>query len=136
VFLKEKTFTVPAYLNNVLVQQVVTYKDKLLPVKTLAITSSGVKLFHQTHIQFYEDYLPFSRSNTAVGLRGAYLIPFNLKTGEVQPTGYINMSRNREMYLEWTGGLFDKDSPAEVFVSAIQINFLIIKDKKAWLLYA
>jgi hypothetical protein len=135
VFLKEKSFITPIYQNNIVVPQTVTYKDKFIPIKTLSVISAGVSIFPKIHTQFYEDFLPFARSNTAVGLRGAFLIPFNLKTGELQPSGYFSMARNRETYLEWTGGLFNKDNPAEVFVSAMQINFLVIKDNKAFLLY-
>jgi hypothetical protein len=135
VILEEKSFITPVYNGAVVVPQIVTYKNKIMPVSTLGITSSGVTIFENTNIQFYEDYLPFSRSNTAVGLRGAILIPFNLKTGETQPSGYLNLSRNKETYITWTGGKFDLANQAELFISSIALNFLVVKDNKAWLLY-
>lgn len=136
VFLEENSFCVPVVENcNTITIKNATYKNKLLPILSLALISQGIRLFHQTAIQFYEDYLPFSRSNTAVGLRGAFLIPFNLKTGEAQPTGYLNMSRNRETYLQWTSNLISVNNPVELLITAIELNFLIVKDGKAWLLY-
>lgn len=136
VILTENSFNTPVYNNlGVIVPQTVTYKNKTLPVKTLAVKANGVVIYHHMAAQFYEDYLPFSRSNTAVGLRGAFLIPFNLKTGELQPTGYFRIDRNNETFLEWTGGQFSAANPAELFISSITINFLILKEGKAWLLY-
>ena len=65
VFLDEKTFCIPVATNctNVTVADAI-YKNKIIPIKTLSLISSGVKIFHANAYQFYEDYLPFSRGNT------------------------------------------------------------------------
>ena len=136
MFITDKTFCIPVVenCNNIVIKQAL-WKDKQFPVNSLSIISNGIRIFQENQIRFYEDFLPFSRGNTAVALRGVYLIPFNLKTGEQQPSGYYNISRNRETYIEWTSNVISKDRPAELLIAAAEMNFLIVKDGKAWLLY-
>ena len=45
------------------------------------------------------------------------------------------MDRTRETYLEWTGGIFSDKFVGINYVCGMSINFLIIKDGKAILLY-
>lgn len=135
VLLQENTFQIPVVQGGNLAVGTAIYKNKIIPIQNLGLTSSGVVIYNSNHYQFYEDFLPFSRGNTAVLMRGAFLIPFNLKTGELQPTGYMNLDRARETYLNWTGGLFSETAPAMLYVCGMSINFLIVKDGKALLLY-
>lgn len=113
-----------------------TFSDEQLPIGSMAVTSSGIKIFEFNSARFYEDYLPYARSNTAVGLRGAFLVPFNLKTGESQPSGYLNLSRNRETYVEWTDALFNETNPADLIITSVAINYLVLKKGEGWVLYA
>ena len=131
VLLQENTFQIPVVQGGNLAVGTAIYKNKIIPIQNLGLTSSGVVIYNSNHYQFYEDFLPFSRGNTAVLMRGAFLIPFNLKTGELQPTGYMNLDRARETYLNWTGGLFSETAPAMLYVCGMSINFLIVKDGKA-----
>ena len=63
------------------------------------------------------------------------VVNFSFKPGERDPHGYINVSRAREFYLEYTSSFINKDNPTNVIVLADVINFLLVKNGTAFLKY-
>ena len=75
---------------------------------------------------------------------GALMINFCIYPGTYQPSSHINVSRAREFYLKYTGGL-DSDgstdlisgsNPAHLYILGVAINFLLITDGSAVLRYS
>ena len=64
------------------------------------------------------------------------MIPLSLNTGEYQPGGYINVSRAREFYLNFTSKYLSPTSKLEIVVLADALNFLLIDNGTATLRYS
>ncbi len=67
---------------------------------------------------------------------GACLLTFSLKPGQYQPSGHINFSRSREIYLEYRSGYASSETPCVLMILSRCINFLLITDGSAVLKYS
>lgn len=87
---------------------------------------------HNTR-EFYADYLPFTYSNGTINCdtdaHAPIFITFANMPGIYQPTGFVNLSKNKNMYLELTYGV-DFDSRNKVFLHSVANarNFILIAD--------
>ena len=62
---------------------------------------------------------------------GWFMIPFNTLTGEYQPSGHLNVSKTRELYVKYIGDYISASNPTDFIALADCINFLVIKDGSA-----
>ena len=113
-----------------------------LPVPTvdqMSLTSHGIVIFDGFSDNFFNQYLPFHYGGTALNTPddpGAMFINMALFPRSYQPSGHLNISRARETYLQWTSSYISANSPADLFVVAVAINFLLITDGSAVLRYS
>jgi hypothetical protein len=56
------------------------------------------------------------------------MLNFCLYPGTYQPSGHLNVSRARELYLEYVSSYVSQASPADLLVLGRAINFLLISD--------
>ena len=99
-------------------------------VSTLGISAHGITIFSENIASFYNSYMPYrwgDKVNTPEDA-GWYMMNFNLKPGDHDPSGHINVSRAREFYLNYTSDYISKTNEVELIVLADAINFFLIKD--------
>lgn len=83
--------------------------------------------------QFYSDYLPFAYSNGNVNCDTDDHAPMFITFANIpqiyQPTGFVNLSKNKNMYLELNYGIdFDIKNRVYLHMIARARNFILIAD--------
>jgi len=108
-------------------------------VKDVSLTAHGVKI-HDTFPQaFFSVYEPFHYGGIALRPPqdpGVMMINFGLFTGCYQASGYLNVSRARELYMSWNTLYVNSNTPITFSAVAIAINFLLVTDGSAVLRYS
>ena len=116
-------------------------------VASLGITAHSIPLYDMMPAAFYNAYLPMrypqSRERLTVTPHdtSAFLINFCLYPGANQPSGYFNLSGDREMYLKYdikpSAAEAASNGGSEFVISSSAINFLMRgKGDKIMLRYA
>lgn len=131
-----------------LIGKVATENSTLVPVVTkLGLTTkAGIRLFPFTADQFYNAYLPLryvtgvQPSNAATIApvdRGAYIVPFSVYPGNMQPSGHFPFSAtNGEVYLDYEAPAASPANPVEFLIVMSAINFLVRYGDSLQLLYS
>lgn len=113
-----------------------------LPVPTvdsLTLTSHGITIFDNFQDMFFNQYMPFHYGGPALVTPddvGALFINMSLFPRSYQPSGHLNISRARETYLRWNTSYVSSQTPADLLVVAVAINFLLVTDGSAVLRYS
>lgn len=108
-------------------------------VTRLTVSAHGVPLYNNLPSTFFNCYVPYLYGGWNVRTPkdpGCFMINFCLYPGTYQPSGHINVSRAREFYLAYDSTYVAANTPAELIVNAVAINFLLISDGSATLRYA
>lgn len=108
-------------------------------ISTLYYTAQSINLTPNIASTFYSDYETWTFINDHMRTSedvGVYMYSFALFTDVNQPSGYINVSRSREFYVNWTSSYISPTNQVEMVVVAVSINFLLISDGSAVLRYA
>jgi hypothetical protein len=114
-------------------------------VSQIGIQAHGIDLYPDLSPSFYNSYIPYqygTHCKTPYDA-GWYMINFNLKPGEYQPSGHYNSSLGRELYLKYVSEI-DADNnyiirdnnPVELVVVAECINFLLFQDNNVVLRFS
>jgi len=114
------------------------YYEETPPVSSLSIKAHGVTLFQDTDVPFYNAYIPYRYGSTLKTPKdiGWFMMNFGLNPNDYQPSGYINVSRAREFFLDYTSNYISLANPTNLIVLADCINFLLIRDGSAILRFA
>jgi hypothetical protein len=116
-----------------------TWVKELRTVDTISLTAHGISIHDRFPTKFFNAYTPFHYGGPAIVTpsdEGALFINYCLYPKSYQPSGHLNTSRARELYLAWTTSYVDSNNPAEIIAVAIAINFLLITDGSAVLRYS
>jgi hypothetical protein len=115
----------------------IEYNQEESMTETLSFKVKDIDLFPEFPIKLYSDYIPYTRGNAINGPEwdGWYLLPFNLKPGERDPSGHYNASKNREIYLSYKSQFISPGNPAQLIVLADVFNFLLIDNDDAVMRY-
>jgi hypothetical protein len=116
-----------------------TYVVERPTVTSLSLTAHGIKLYDSFPQAFFASYEPFHYGGSAIRPStdaGAMMINFALFMGCYQPSGYLNTSRARELYLSHVSAFIGSTTPVTLIGIAIAINFLLITDGSAVLRYS
>ncbi len=108
-------------------------------VSRLSVSAHGVPLYNNLPSTFFNCYVPYLYGGWNIRTPkdpGCFFINFCLYPGTYQPSGHINVSRAREFYLAYDSTYVSANTPAELIVNAVAINFLLISDGSATLRYA
>ena len=110
-------------------------------IQTLQLQAHSVDLFSEFPAQFFNSYIPYQFGGHAINAPtdpGLYLYSFALHPGKYQPSGHFNVSRARELYLNYTSSFISSDASttATFFVEAKAINFLLISEGSCSLRYS
>jgi len=119
---------------NIQINDAVYFNEQHV-VDKLELKIHDVTIYPSQRPQFYNHYLPYQYGEflkTPKDL-GWYMINFNFNPDKHQPSGYINLSNSREVYLNYISSnnpdipgqaIIRKENPAELTVIAQCINFL------------
>lgn len=125
------------------------YNVAIAVLETPVIELLGLKLYSNTLYDmnppgFYNSYIPY-QYGTVKSPRdiGWYMMNFNFYPGEFQPSGYINASVGRELYLSYksasdtNGNTYIRaNNPADLIVVADCINFMMFENRSAALKFS
>lgn len=140
----------------------VDYDKESSMVDKFTVSLHGIPIYKDMPSQMFNAYTTYqygSQTINAPSDSGVYMIPFCLYPGTYQPSGYVNASRAREFFLDFTSSIIgtskrntsDVSLPkvdrtasnaplitvsAEVVVVSSAINFLLITDGSAILRYS
>jgi hypothetical protein len=123
-----------------IVVNVATYFKETPVIDLLSITAETIPIYAETSESFFNSYTSYRYGkdiNTPQD-RGWYMINFNFNPGDHQPSGHINVSRNREFYINYKADIanISPANPVNLIVLADAINFLIVSDQSATIHYA
>lgn len=111
-------------------------KEEKSHITTLQLQAHSVDLFSTFPAAFFNSYIPYQFGGSALTAPtdvGLYFYSFALYPNQYQPSGHFNVSRARELYLNYTSSFIssDADKTATFFVQAKAINFLLISEGSA-----
>jgi len=82
--------------------------------------------------QFYRSYIPLTSGKYInTNSNNIYYMPYNLYPKKFQPSGFINMTRSRHIYFDYSSSLIQAFNPVNLYVHATAINFLVYDNKSA-----
>lgn len=85
---------------------------------------------------FYDGYLPFiSGDQIMSNNNNIYYLPFTFMPQQNQPCGYLNLSKTREIYLEYSSSVIEDNKPVKLYMYATALNFLLVTKNAASLKY-
>ena len=122
-----------------------TYIVERPVVSEISLTAHGIKILDQFPQAFLNSYEPFHYGGDAIRPpkdAGALMINFALFAGCYQPSGYLNVSRARELYLAWVSSYIGSAASgasgrtALLMATAIALNFLLVTDGSAVLRFS
>jgi hypothetical protein len=116
-----------------------TYIVERPVVSEITLTAHGIKIMDQAPQAFLNTYQPFHYGDSAIRPpkdAGAMMINFALFPGCYQVSGYLNVSRARELYIQWVSTYITSSDTADLMVTAVAINFLLVTDGSAVLRFS
>ena len=116
-----------------------TYIVERPVVSEITLTAHGIKILDQIPQAFLNSYEPFHFGGEAIRPpkdAGALMINFALFAGCYQPSGYLNVSRARELYIQWVSSYITATDTAALMATAVALNFLLVTDGSAVLRFS
>jgi hypothetical protein len=115
-------------------------------IAKLGIKIQDIVLYNKESPTFYNSYIPSQYGSRIRAPRdiGWNMVNFNLYPGDFQPSGYINTSLSRELYLQYESAIdpilqkpyIRDDNPVDLIVVAECINFLLSNNNSAVLKFS
>lgn len=86
---------------------------------------------------FYQAYLPYAAGrNITSNNSHIYFVSYNLFPKEYQPSGYVNMTKSRDVYFNYSSSVIESNGPVKLYLFATCINFLVYNNVSAMLSFA
>jgi hypothetical protein len=122
------------------------YFDEQPVISSLELRASEITIYPELPPMFYNSYIPYRFGNCIKTPRdlGWNMFNFNVNPGDYQPSGHLNTSSDRELYLFYKSGIdpitnepyIRQNNPVELTVLAECLNFLYIKGTTAVLRFS
>lgn len=104
-----------------------TFYDQQSCISDMDLVAHTHKLYRAVPVEFFNRYTPWHFSGiTTPSDTGAFFVPFSLFPDQFQPSGYVQLSKIREIFINYTGNGIDRNNKCILYISAIAINFLSI----------
>jgi hypothetical protein len=114
----------------------IKYYDEEPVVTSLRFETNDVSTYDTQLSMFYDGYLPYISSDKIMSNQNnIYYMPFTLYPLENQPCGYLNLSKTREIYLEYSSEKIESHGHVKLYVYTTALNFLLITKNSAALKY-
>jgi hypothetical protein len=115
-----------------------SYQLKERIATNISVELHGQPLYSEFPTEFFADYVPtvYGGCNVSASEEdpASCMFTFSIFPGVYQPAGHLNVSRAREIFMNWT---FIASPPtADLMLEADAINFLLISDGNAVLRYS
>jgi hypothetical protein len=121
------------------------YYDERQVVANVGLRAYDITIYPSIQPEFYNNYVPYRYGpDMKTPELGWLMMNFNFFPGADQPSGHLNVSRARELYLDYQSAI-DPDSnqyyirpsnPVDLMVIAECINFLLCKSGTATLRFS
>lgn len=111
-----------------------TYYNEDAVIDQCGVRIKDIEVFQTDTVKKYSSLCPYA----AIGLntpedQGWLLFSKQFRHDIYDPSGHIDMSRNRDVYLEYTSGYISDTKRVKLTIMAQVVNFLIIIDNSAHL---
>jgi hypothetical protein len=102
-------------------------------VDSISITVQGQRMFDNINPGFFSRFSSLPRCNgsekiTTARDPHAYLVHFSQNTGEYQPSGHFNSSKNREFEFSWNSSIATLTNTIEFVACAKCIAFILVEN--------
>ena len=127
------TIPAPAIATNNIVYPVETQT-----VNQLSLRAHGNVMYPLIDSEFYNHYMPYANGGSNWGTPrdpGWYLFLFCLNPDEYQPSGHLNTSKARELYLAYESSFIGTANVVRVLIRGEAINFLLTADGSSLIHY-
>jgi len=111
--LEKKEIPTPVIIDqNQLAFNQCLYNDMSPSVDTFTLTAHNIVLYSETAVSFFNSYIPYRYGELLSTPEdpGSFMINFNFYPGRFQPSGHINISRSRELYLRYTSSFINQNN--------------------------
>lgn len=98
-----------------------------ITVNELSVYGGDCSAFYQHYVSYVSGKHINSNNNFV------YYMPYNLFPKEYQPSSYINMSKSRNIRLDYSADHIEDHKPVKLYMHATAINFLMYNNKSAML---
>jgi hypothetical protein len=108
--------------------------EEVSNISTLCVKVYAVELYRTTSSTFYNQYIPYQFGEEKIKScddSGIMFVNFTLTPGSRQPCNYVNTSRAREFYVDWTSTIIGTSDSSGATISATvlaygrAINFIV-----------
>ncbi len=114
----------------------IKYYNEIPIVNSIRFEGNNSATYGTQPILFYDGYLPYiSTDKIMSNNNNIYYLPFNIYPNEYQPSGYLNLSKIRELYIEYTSSVIETYKPVKMYIYATTLNFLLLSSNSATLKY-
>ena len=114
----------------------IKYYNEIPLVNNFRFEGNDSAVYGTQSTLFYDGYLPYISGNKIMSNNNnIYYLPFNINAQEQQPSGYVNLSKIRELYIEYSSNVIEQYKPVKLYVYAKALNFLLISNNSATLKY-
>lgn len=105
-------------------------------VDYLGLSIDDIELFQYDTVKKYSGFYPFvTESFNTPDDPGWMLMNNQINPADLNPSGHINMSQNRKIYIKYKSSYINGTNRTKLIVIAQAINFLIIKNNSAYVKY-
>jgi hypothetical protein len=123
---KPDTTTIYELSNAQLAINMVSYYKETPIVESISLEASGVEIYKNQSEAFYNSYITSKYKNINTPDMGSYMMTFCINPNMHSPSGSLNVSLCRELYLRFTSKVIEPDYSVDLIVLAKAINFLLI----------
>jgi hypothetical protein len=114
----------------------IKYYNEIPIVNDFAFVGNDSAVYGTQSILFYDGYLPYISGNKIMSNNNnIYYLPFNIHSKDQQPSGYVNLSKIRELYIEYSSNIIEQYNPVKMYIYARALNFILISNNSATLKY-
>jgi len=114
----------------------IKYYNEIPVVDSFRFEGNDSAVYGTQSITFYDGYLPYiAGKNIMSNNSNIYYLPFTNNADKMQPCGYLNLSKIRELYLEYSSNIIETHKPVKMYIYVTALNFLVISKNAATLKY-
>jgi|Laugresu1bdmlbdd_1035124.scaffolds.fasta_scaffold01353_2 hypothetical protein len=112
----------------------ITYYDSTPLFNSMALRVNNGSLHGTDTPLFYQSYISLvSGNNISSNNNNMYYLAYNLYPRSFQPSGYVNMSRTRNITFQYSSSLIEAWNPVNLYIHATAINFIVYNNNTAML---
>jgi hypothetical protein len=121
---------------NTIGYNAIKYYEEIPVVNSLNFSINNTSVYGTQNVKLFDSYLPYIADNKIItSNNNIYYLPFSFYQSYNQPCGYLNLSKAREIYLEYSSNYIEDYKPVKLYMYARTINFLLITKNSANIKY-